>query len=205
MSRMKNRKGFTLAEVMVASMLAGMLLISLFPLVKTGQRVVEQGRKQEEVKLLGDGVFEAAANELQCASRIFLGTEEELKLLVDDETMEDECAESGKAESKTLSAWETFQPDLSHHGYEILMEIWKEEQNWLALHVNIMDEDECVYEREEWIPVLNMDFYEPYDIEGSAYVVRSDANMAENEEKIWYQRAEAGYRKDDKTVNDERK
>lgn len=131
MSRMKNRKGFTLIEVMMVSMLTCMLFFSAFPLIKMGLRVTEQRQKQEAVQILGDGMFDAA-----------------LELMTQGERIE---------------VWKKLRTIFSNDEYKVLWEMWEPEENWMVLHVNIMDGKECVYEREEMIPVLNMELYDYFD------------------------------------------
>lgn len=131
MIKMKNQKGFTLMEVMIASMLTAMLLFSAFPLIKMGFYVTEQRQRQEAVQILGDGMFESA-----------------LELLTEGEQME---------------VRKKLQTIFSNEEYQVFWEMWELEENWMVLHVNIMDEKECVYEREETIPVLNMELYERFD------------------------------------------
>lgn len=132
MSRMRNRKGFTLIEVMAASMLTCMLFLSAFPLIKMGMQVTEQRQKQEAVQILGDGMFEAA-----------------LDLLT---------------EGERFAVWKKLRTIFSSDEYKVFWEMWEPEENWMVLHVNLMDGKECVYEREEMIPVLNMELYDHFDM-----------------------------------------
>ncbi|MBQ7795878.1 MAG: type II secretion system protein [Lachnospiraceae bacterium] len=174
---MRNRKGFTLVEVVIASMLAGMVLLAAFPLITAGRNMVNREQKRMEAAMVGDGIFEAVANELRCADRVFLGDLDELTeyMEVSDE-----------------NDWDTFEFDLPESEQEVLMEAETVDDDWIWIKVSIEGEEELYYEREEIIPLLNLSLDEERAIEGTDGVVKMPVGGPEDDgdNEIWYQKAE---------------
>lgn len=72
----RNTNGFTLIEVIIATMLVSIIFLAAFPLVKTGKTIVEEKKKEIEVCILGDGIFDGLTKELQNSAEVILDTEE---------------------------------------------------------------------------------------------------------------------------------
>ena len=62
--------GFTMIEIMVASMLLTMVLAAAFPLIRTGKAIAVQKQRAMEIEILGDSVFKQAEKELQIAMNL---------------------------------------------------------------------------------------------------------------------------------------
>ena len=57
--------GFTMIEVIIASMLMTLVLATAFPLFRTGKGIADQKQRAMEIEILGDSVFKRAEKELQ--------------------------------------------------------------------------------------------------------------------------------------------
>lgn len=173
---MKNRGGFTLAEIMVAVMLGGILLLIALPLILTEQRI---GRKLEEnanTVMVGDAIFEYVKDELTYADRVFIGDNEENVPPEDEEWKA--IYVSGKVK------------DLSQKQARLVMEACALEPCRLRLTVRLMDGEGIIYERTEELDLLNLPLHENGRIEGYTDGVRTTAPMEEGGEKplvLWYQ------------------
>lgn len=138
----KNRRtqnGFSLVEVMVAMMLGSMVLLSAFPIVRTGKSFVELKQKKLESNVLGNGIFEHVRDELRILETV--NPEEDL--------LEAVC------EDIDFDAMET---RVSGHGFELALDIENIEPGWAWLRVCLTEEDVVCYEREEAILMLNHRF-----------------------------------------------
>jgi len=67
---MKNQKGFMLIELILASMLSGMIFLAAFPLVFTGYGAVKKERIRMEAAMIGDSIFERISKENQNTEEI---------------------------------------------------------------------------------------------------------------------------------------
>ena len=64
-SHRRQSPGFTMIEVMIASLLMTMILAAAFPMFRTGKGIADQKQRTMEIEILGDSVFERAEKELQ--------------------------------------------------------------------------------------------------------------------------------------------
>lgn len=69
---MGQQKGFTLIELMTASLLAGMILVIALPFLILGQNTIGITGKAAEISVKGDAMFEYISDELKMADDIWL-------------------------------------------------------------------------------------------------------------------------------------
>ena len=172
---MKNQNGFTLVEVVIASMLLGMVFLSAFPIVTTGYRMMKQEQEKIEAQIIGNSEFDRIASELQTAKYIFLGTKEELEAIQED-----------------AEEWKYIDHIFSDQAFDMIVDVEILEDHWLYMTVTLSDENKVVYNREEMISLLNYGFYKDASMEGvdSITCSISDRRITSDEAKIWYQSIE---------------
>lgn len=175
---MKNRRknttgGFTLVEVVIASMLVGMVMLAAFPMIITGRDILERRQKEMESSLLGDSVFDCVVKELQNADQIFVGTEEEVEAF---------------CENLEFENWSFVEMDLGSDVFDVEIEIEPVDNEWVFLGVKLISERDILFEREEVVPILNFGLFEKDEIEknGGSVFFASDGKNGEPEIKIWY-------------------
>ena len=62
----KNRQGgFTLVEVMVVTVLFGLMLLMIFPMRQMMRRVLTHAERQEQAEMIGDAAWRYAAEKLE--------------------------------------------------------------------------------------------------------------------------------------------
>ena len=135
---MKNHQspGFTMIEVVVASMLLTMVLLTAFPMFRTGKAIVDQKQRTQEIEFLGDRVFDRTARELQHAEIAYFGTENVAYRL--DESMFPDSLDDLE------DRLEQYRLDV-----EILAEPM--EDGWFLLLVELSEDGTVQYNREEMI------------------------------------------------------
>ena len=135
---MKNHQnsGFTMIEVVVASMLLTMVLLTAFPMFRTGKAIVDRKQRTQEIEFLGDRVFDRTARELQHAEIAYFGTEDAAYRL--DESMFPDSLDDLE------DRLEQYRLDV-----EILAEPM--EDGWFLLLVELSEDGTVQYNREEMI------------------------------------------------------
>lgn len=165
--------GFTLVEVVIASMLVGMVLLAAFPLIKTGRSILERRQKELECSWIGDGIFEFTMKEIQNADRMFVGTEDEFNEF---------CEETDPEQ------WKQLKIDSDGHGLDVEITLEPVEQEWMLLGVRLIEKETVLFEKEEVVPVLNFGLLKKEGLEGTGGPVlfRGDKETRESERNIWY-------------------
>lgn len=164
-------KGFTMIEVVIASMLIGMLLLTAFPLFKTGKSLINQKQKDLELSILGDGVFAGIKKEFQNAEIVYFGTEEALSEIYGD---------------STESTWNLLDINLDRHGLDMEIEAELLEEGWMFLCVQMSEEGNIRYKREETILLPNYEIYKEYWEYAGGIQMILDADEDPRDEGIWY-------------------
>lgn len=147
---MKNQNGFTLVEVVIVSMLFGMILLASSPLIFAGYQAVKREQIKTEAQMIGDRVFDRIVSELRNADRVSFGTYGELEM----------------AYHEDVETWETLDLELYELGFEIKVTAESVESNWIRLTVVLEIEEEVVCQREELVSLLNQGLSAPFGGEG---------------------------------------
>lgn len=139
---MKNHQnsGFTMIEVVVASMLLTMVLLTAFPMFRTGKAIVDRKQRTQEIEFLGDRMFDRVARELQHTEIAYFGTKGAAYRL--DESMFPDSLDDLE------DRLEQYRLDV-----EILAEPM--EDGWFLLLVKLSEDGTVQYNREEMILSLN--------------------------------------------------
>jgi prepilin-type N-terminal cleavage/methylation domain-containing protein len=132
---MKDQRGFTLVELMTASVLAGILFASAVPLFLMGQRAVRRQQRIAEAALAGDQIFEELSKELVFAGDIWIG---------------DEGGSPLDAES-----WTAVYENVYHDRMDLELCVQDLGETSLYLRVRLADGDAVLYERAETLILLN--------------------------------------------------
>lgn len=143
---MKNQNGFTLVEVVIVSMLFGMILLAASPLIFAGYQAVKREQIKTEAQMVGDRVFDRIVSELRNADRVSFGTYGELEM----------------AYHEDVETWETLELELYELGFEIKVTAESVESNWIRLTVVLEKEEEVVCQREELVSLLNQGLSAPF-------------------------------------------
>ena len=140
---MKNHKGFTLVEVIIASMLLGMVFLAAFPFMSTGYQLIKKERIKTEAQVVGDRVFDRMIGEIQNVGMIHADAHEE------DDFYEESIVDS----------------EFSKLGFDIETAAEPMEDHWIHLTVILKKDEEIVYQRTEMSPLLNSAFLESMFLE----------------------------------------
>lgn len=173
---MKNQYGYTLVEVVIASMLLGMVFLAASPLLFTGYRAVKREQTKTEAEMVGDRVFDRIVSELRNADLVYFGTYEELE----------------RAYHEDADAWESLDLEPYELGFEIKIAEEAVESNWIRLTIVLEKEEEVAYQREELVSLLNQGLSAPFSEEGNDEIMIVDSDRKEDWKniKIWYWKAE---------------
>ena len=182
------RRGVSLVELMVSTMLFGMIFVAALPVLTISRNTICRLNKKEAGFVAGDAIFEYVANEIRFANRIWIGDGKEEK------PPEDENWNAIYVE-RTLMVRDGAPVSEGRHGRpvfsdkfldfaELKLEIRATGQSDVSLTVRLEDENEIVYERTELFSVLNMTLNEDCHIEGNAEAGK-DASPV-----LWYQKKE---------------
>lgn len=177
---MRNRRGFTLTEIMIAAMLGGVLLLIALPLIFTQQRIGRQLEENANTVMVGDAIFEYVKDELIYADRVFIGDNEENVPPEEEDWKAIYVSSEGKNLPKKQAGKQA----------RLVMEACALEQCRLRLTVKLMDGEEIIYERTEELELLNLPLHENGRIEGYTDGVRTTVPMEKSGERplvLWYQ------------------
>ena len=147
---MKDQKGFTLVEVVIASMLLGMVFLTAFPLINVGYQVIKSEQIRTEAQLIGDSIFERISSELQ-----------------NNETMKSGMyAESERILEDAINPWERIETLFPGGGFDVEVESEPMDEGWTCLTVTLKKEGDIVYKRSEMIYLLNYEGFGPVLLKG---------------------------------------
>lgn len=132
---MRRHGGFTLVEVMTASFLAGMIFLTAMPVILFGKRSIRQMAEREAAAMIGDSVFEEAKEKLMYAKRVCLAYE---------------------ADEDSADEWRRIGGDFSWEDMEMTLEACAMGPDRLEFAIRLWKNGQCVYERRELIPLLNL-------------------------------------------------
>lgn len=173
---MKSRGGFTLVEIMVASMLAGILVASAFPMVITGKKILEKEQRQESAAFYGESVLSYIADELETTDKVFLGDLSSVELLGPGNWEVLYAGATGTEEIDALLHG-NFNEDLKDMGMEpVFSEAFLDsahldlcaeavDDDWIKVTVRILSGEEILYEADRTISLLNMELFENRRVE----------------------------------------
>lgn len=133
---MKDRGGFTLVEVMAAAMIAGILILSAFSCFRMGYKVLYERQNRETINMVGDGIFDMAADELRTAGAIFLSDEE-------------------AAVPADRRKWNMIRGDMFSLDEEVILYAEADGENRITLTVRLERNGEICYERTDTFVTLN--------------------------------------------------
>ena len=172
------RRGVSLVELMVSTMLFGMIFVAALPVLTISRNTICRLNKKEAGFVAGDAIFEYVANEIRFANRIWIGDGKEEKPPEDENWNAD-----GAPVSEGMHGRPVFSDKFLDFA-ELKLEIRATGQSDVSLTVRLEDENEIVYERTELFSVLNMTLNEDCHIEGNAEAGK-DASPV-----LWYQKKE---------------
>ena len=165
--------GFTLIELMAASLIAAIVAMTISSLLLMGQKTAALRWKQAEIRMVADAVFADAAETLAAADGVVLGNVDEI--VWEDETMWNELYDRG---SDRLSSSEE---------YEILLYAKKEGRCHLRLTEIVMEGEEILWERSELLVLLNLNLREEAEIMEAPETWGEEMENAEfGTQEIWY-------------------
>ena len=141
---MKDQKGFTLVEVVIASMLLGMVFLSAFPCLSAGYQIIKKEQTNTEAQIIGDRVFDWVLKEVQSAGTMYAGIYEE------DSLYEENLGDS----------------EFSKLGFDIEVTSESMDGHWINLTVILKKEETVIYQRTEIRPLLKVGFVESVPLEG---------------------------------------
>ena len=141
---MKDQKGFTLVEVVIASMLLGMVFLSAFPCLSAGYQIIKKEQTNTEAQIIGDRAFDRVLKEVQSAGTMYAGIYEE------DSLYEENLGDS----------------EFSKLGFDIEVTSESMDGHWINLTVILKKEETVIYQRTEIRPLLKVGFVESVPLEG---------------------------------------
>lgn len=205
----EKRKGFTLVELMVAALLAGVALVIALPLILVGRNTDVRTEKREAVSLAGEAIYEYVADELKFAGRLYIGDLNEKRPEGENWksiTVSKKDADSGETyarllygAARELTAGEPVDAGtpLYDLGYQektdLVLEVEAVGRNQLRLTVKLMDGEQALYEKTSVLSLLNLTLNATNQIEG--YVGKSMTTASKEDAEgeteqalvLWYQ------------------
>lgn len=133
---MRKRGGFTLVELTVVVMIAGILMISAFPCFRMGYKILCERQKTENVNMVGDGIFDLVADELRTAGAIFL------------------CDE-GKTVPADRRTWTMISGEMFSLEEDVILYVKANGEDRIELTVRLEQNGEICYERTDTFLTLN--------------------------------------------------
>lgn len=140
---MKDHKGFTLVEVIIASMLFGMVFLAAFPFMSAGYQMIKKERIKTEAQMVGDRVFDRMIGEILNVETMQAGAH----------------GEEDYYEESILGS------EFSKLGFDIDTSAEPMEDHWIHLTVILKKDENIVYQRTEMSPLLNSVFLESMFLE----------------------------------------
>ena len=182
------RRGVSLVELMVSTMLFGMIFVAALPVLTISRNTICRLNKREAGFVAGDAIFEYVANEIRFANRIWIGDGKEEKPPEDENwnaiyVERTLMVRDGAPVSEGMHGRPVFSDKFLDFA-ELKLEIRATGQSDVSLTVRLEDENEIVYERTELFSVLNMTLNEDCHIEGNAEAGKDALPV------LWYQKKE---------------
>ncbi|MEY8395820.1 type II secretion system protein [Lachnospiraceae bacterium 45-P1] len=185
---MMRRRGVSLVELMVSTMLFGMIFVAALPVLTISRNMICRASKREAGFMAGDAIFEYVANEMRFADRIWIGDgkeekppgEENWNAIYVERTL---MVREGTSVTEETHGRPVFSDRFMDFA-ELKLEIRVMGRSDLSLTVRLEDESEILYERTELFSVLNMTLNEDCHIEGNAEAGEGASPV------LWYQKKE---------------
>lgn len=176
----QKRKGFTLVELMVAALLAGIALVIALPLILIGRNTDVRTEKKEAIALAGDAVYEYIADEIKFAGRLYIGDADGKRpaegkwksITAGKASPDDTYSRLLYSTAREISGAEpaATQMPLYDEGYqektELVIEAAAAGRNQLQLTVKLMDGEQALYEKSSVLSLLNLTLNATSQIEG---------------------------------------
>lgn len=134
---MRNRAGFTIVEVMAASLIAGILFLTGFSCLRMGYKVLYEKQDRETANMIGDKIFELAVNELRTAEEVML-CDEDPTAAVDEE------------------AWMLLYGEMFSLEEDVFIYAESKGENLIELTVRLERKGKICYERTDTFLLLNV-------------------------------------------------
>lgn len=135
--KIENRKGFSLVEVMAASFLSGLLLLTAFPLLTVGRNLIEYEQRKIEASGLGNRIFLSISDVLNDFKTYAYGEEDLIEAVL---------KEADLVEMEQMS---------EKYGFELSVEMEELDPAWMRLKICLNEDGAVWYEREEVVTMLN--------------------------------------------------
>lgn len=202
-------KGFTLVELMVAALLAGVALVIALPLILVGRNTDVRTEKREAISLAGEAIYEYVADEVKFAGRLYIGDLNEKRPEGENWksiTVSEKDPDNGEVfarllygAARELTAGEPVDAGtpLYDMGYQektdLVLEAEAVGRNQLRLTVKLMDGEQALYEKTSVLSLLNLTLNATNQIEGYVGGSISTAPQEDTEGKtknalvLWYQ------------------
>lgn len=205
----EGKKGFTLVELMVAALLAGVALVIALPLILVGRNTGARTEKREAVSLAGEAIYEYVADEVKFAGRLYIGDLNEKRPEGENWksiTVSEKDPDNGEnyarllyGAARELTAGEPVDAGtpLYDMGYQektdLVLEAEAVGRNQMRLTVKLMDGEQALYEKTSVLSLLNLTLNATNQIEGYVGKSMSTAPQEDAEGKtenaliLWYQ------------------
>lgn len=199
------KSGFTLVELMVAALLAGIALVIALPLILVGRNTDIRTEKKEAIALAGDAIFEYVADEMKFAGRVYLGNLSDHKPVGENWksiTVSEKNPDHGEKYARLLysgarelneddeavGAGEPFYGEDYQEKTDLIIDAEAIGKNQLKLTIKLVDESEVLYEKSSVLPLLNLTLNANSSIEGvNDKTLTTMAGEGETPLVLWYQ------------------
>lgn len=199
------KSGFTLVELMVASLLAGIALIIALPLILVGRNTDIRTEKKEAIALAGEAIFEYVADEMKFAGSVYLGNLTDHKPVGENWksiTVSEKDPDHGEnyarllysgarelnGDDEAVGAGEPFYGEDYQEKTDLIIDAEAMGKNQLKLTIKLVDESEVLYEKSSVLPLLNLTLNANSSIEGvNDKTLTTLAGEGETPLVLWYQ------------------